>query len=242
MGKGIGFTQHVTLDWLDAAASYAASEGGQGAIRKKLENIIGQQLTSTVSARRTVDVLLHIWVKSAERAPRLHREAVQHYQQIDLVPDRTWLHYGLSLAAYPFFHSVVSWIGRETRLSDEPFSPATITRRIMAERGQLGSIGRAVGQVLLSLSNWGFLLAGGKRHTYIAQYKTFTTHSAALQAWLLACALYSSSNQEMAVHDLIGSPCLFPFQFTINANDLRRLGFRVQRQGLNLDMVSLDDI
>lgn len=112
----------------------------------------------------------------------------------------------------------------------------------MAERGQLGSIGRAVGQVLLSLSNWGFLLAGGKRHTYIAQYKTFTTHSAALQAWLLACALYSSSNQEMAVHDLIGSPCLFPFQFTINANDLRRLGFRVQRQGLNLDMVSLDDI
>lgn len=237
MDKGIGFNRNIYLPWLDATAAFCAETDDPAEIRARLEPVVGQRISSAVNRRKAIDILINIWVKSAEIAPQLHAEAVAHFQKSPVIGDRIWLHYGLALLVYPFFRNVTAAIGQLGRIED-PITPAMVKQRLISGRGQLGSLEKAVERIMFSLRNWDMLAKTDQRYAYAPQRQGFHASSADLEAWLLACALRAHPAEELPFADLLHLPELFPFRFTLAVDRLRAdPRFVVQRQGAGWDMV-----
>jgi len=239
MNKGIGFNRNIYLPWLDATAAFCAETEDPVEIRARLEPVVGQRISSAVNRRKAIDILINIWVKSAEIAPALRNEAVAYFQATPVIGDRIWLHYGLTALYYSFFREVTAAIGQLGRQEDS-ITPAMVKQRLIAGRGQLGSLEKAVERIMFSLRNWDILTESGQRYAYVPKRRAFSTSSADLEAWLLACALHAHPAEELPFADLLHLPELFPFRFTLAVDHLRtHPWFVVQRQGAGWDMVRL---
>jgi hypothetical protein len=239
MDKGIGFNRNIYLPWLDATAAFCAETDDPAEIRERLEPVVGQRISSAVNRRIAIDILINIWVKSAESVPDLRDEAVACFQKSPIIGDRVWLHYGLTVSYYDFFRQVTAVIGQLGRFEDH-VTPAMVKTRLISERGELGSLEKAVERVMFSIRNWGMLAETERRYAYAPRRRAFDASDTDLEAWLLACALRAHPAEELPFTDLLRLPELFPFRFTLAADDLRaRSRFEVQRQGPGWDMVRL---
>jgi hypothetical protein len=239
MDKGIGFNRSIHLNWLDATAAFCAETDEPTEIRARLEPVVGEHLTGVEARRKTIDVLLNIWLKSGQIDAELRRQAVHRFQTTPEPGDRLWLHYGLTLLYYPFFRECTTVIGQLSR-TEETLTTTQVLKRLVARLGDLGSLERSLQRVMASLRNWGILAPAAKRNVYAPQRRQFTASDTDLEIWLLACALKSQPADEIHFEDLLRLPSLFPFRFTLTANDLRQSAqFEVQRQGLGFDMVRL---
>ncbi len=237
MNKGIGFNRTVFRSWLDATAAFCAETDDPEELRARLEPVVGQHLTGEEGRRKTIDVLLNIWLKSGEIAPALQEEAVDWFQASPVVEDRLWLHYGLSLLYYSFFRECVAVVGQVSRL-EGTITSRTVKERLTAERGHLGSLDRSAGRVIGSLRDWGVLTETEERYVYEPQRRAFSASRTELEAWLLACAIQAHPAEELPFADLVRLPELFPFRFTVTVDELsRHPRFDVQRQGPGWEMV-----
>jgi hypothetical protein len=237
MDKGIGFNRNIFLPWLDAAAAFCAETDDPAELRARLEPVVGQDVRGVEARRKTIDVLINVWLKSGEIDPDLRAEAVTRFQTTPVIGDRLWLHYGLTLLVYPFFRECAAAIGQFSRY-EGAITTRMIKQRLVAGRGHLGSLDRAVERVVASLRDWGTLAKSDRRYTYAPQRQAFAASSTELEAWLLACALRAHPADELPFADLLHLPELFPFRFTLTVDLLRaHPRFVVQRQGSGWEMV-----
>ncbi len=237
MDKGIGFNRNIFRSWLDAAAAFRAETGDLAEIRARLDPVLKQDITSDENRRKAIDILINIWGKSAELAPGLHRDALGFFETLSVVDDRLWLHYGLTLIAYPFFREVAATVGQLGR-RERAITPAMVKERLITERGELGSLSKAVERAMFSLRDWGLLVPSSLRSTYAPSPHVLGASRPDLQVWLLACALFAHPAEEMPFADLLRLPELFPFRLAVSIDDLRRHpAFALQRQGDGWDMV-----
>ena len=239
MDKNIGFNRNIHRPWLDAAAAFYSETEDLTLVRTRLEAVVGQDIKSEVNRRKAIDILINIWGKSVDIAPALHREALSYFQAASAIEDRLWLHYGMTLLAYPFFRAVAAAVGQLGR-REPAITPAMVKERLIAERGELGSLEKAVERVLFSLRNWDLMAPSEQRYAYAPQIQALATGHQALELWLVACALCAHPAEELPFADLLRLPELFPFRLTVRVDDLRQHpDFALQRQGDGWDMVRL---
>jgi len=235
--KGIGFNRTIFLNWLDAAADLRAQTSELPSLRDGIKEIVGRDITGVDAIRKSVDVIINIWHKSAEVNSGLHTQALELLPTISIA-ERVWLHYGLTLLYYPFFRQTTAILGQFAR-TGEPITRQAVKGRLSAEIGHLGSLNRSAERVVASLVSWGALEYQKKGNVYIPQLKKYKTANPSLQGWLLACALSSHPSDQLPFADLLRLPALFPFQITVNLDVFRaNPKFSVQRQGM-WDMVEL---
>jgi hypothetical protein len=239
MDKAIGFRRNIYLEWMDApAATYAAGDGA-AALRAHLDPIVAHKVASAENRGYALTILANIWLYGGERYPQLHAAALNLYAAAAVPDDRRWLHYGMAMAAYPFFQQTVRAIGRQV-LRKDTFALSEIKSAMIADRGHPGGVAMAAERVVFSLRDWGLLSAGGRKGVLAPPAPRLATADLGLQAWLLALALNVHSGEELPYLDLIRLPELYPFGFTVTLDDLRRHPWvGVQRQGVGLDMVRL---
>ncbi len=241
MDKNIGFNRNIALPWLDAAACFIVEGSDPATVRARLDPVVGAEIASPDNRRKAIDILIHIWGKTQGSHPSLHAAAVGLYPQAP-AGDRVWLHYGLTLLAYPFFRQTAAAIGRLTR-QQEIISSRAVKERLVAERGQLGSQSKAIERVCFSLRHWGLLADAERQRHYRPLSQPVAAEDRQVQAWLLACALCAHPAEEIPFADLVRLPELFAFRFTLSLDDLRRDGrFAVQRQGGGWDAVRLAEL
>jgi hypothetical protein len=237
MNKGIGFNRNIKLDWLDATAAFGAEGMDQTAVRERLTPIIRQDIGSPTNIRKTIDILLNIWLKSEADHPALQQAALRYFRTTSTPADRLWLHYGLTLLAYPFFRQGVTAVGQLARY-EATITTTAVREKLFAALGQLGSIEDAASRIIYSLRDWGILQDGAQRNSYLPQYRSFTTADPEIEKWLLAVALQAHPAEQLPFADLLHLPALFPFRFTVTVSDLRQSAdFDVQRLGVSMDMV-----
>ena len=238
--KDIGFNRNVKLDWLNAIASYVSETDDQLEIRERLETIMSD-VNGVETKRKNIDILINIWLKSQETAPDLYAEAKELFNVVINPIDRLWLHYGLTLVYYPYFREVAMLVGQISRYEDE-FTKIEVKEKLIASRGELGSLERSLRYVLSSMKDWGVLSEGKNQNYYIANRRKFETSNEQLEAWLLACALQAHPASQLPYEDLIRLPELFPFIINVSVDVLRnQKWFNVYRQGAGLIMVGLDE-
>ncbi|MGD2159039.1 MAG: hypothetical protein PVG32_19335 [Anaerolineales bacterium] len=237
--KNIGFSRTIFLSWLDATAMFRTQTDDPRQIRDDLEPILKKHLTGKVARRKTIDVLLSIWHKSADISPILHEDALRLYQNAYVSSDYIWLHYGLTLLYYHLFRQVTLAIGQISRF-EETITRDVLKRRMASEFGQLGALDRYVERLSASLTEWGILPATEDRSVYRPIRRRLNTDSLQLQLWLLACALFAHPGESLPYTDFLRLPELFPYKFTVAPEDIRSSDyFSVQREGMGWDMVRL---
>jgi hypothetical protein len=237
IGKGLGFIRNVNLAWLDAAAESRLRNDTILSMRSDLDQILSADIQGLGARRKTIDVLISIWHKTALVDQELYNEAIAFLPNI-AIDERIWLHYGLTLLYYPFFLQTTAVVGQFAR-TGEPITRQAVKNRLATEIGHLGSLNRAAERLVASLVDWKILTHQSKGNIYIPQLQSVSTSNSALQCWILACALAAHSADQIPFPDLMRLPELFPFRLTITIDYLRKSSkFDIQKQGM-WDMVGL---
>lgn len=222
----IGFDRRVRLAWLDRTAEIVRETlSGAGpdpaalsSVRAALNRALEGEVRGTDARRKTINVLTRIWL----RVPEVHRvlrdEALALWGEV-FPEERLWLHWGLSLLAYPFFQDVATTVGRLLR-SQERFTTAQVVRELAARWGERTTLDYAVPRAISSLTEWGVLVAvGEEKGSYTGTSARATSHPE-LPLWLLAAALRASSGSVLSLYDLLRLPALFPFRLEVGLDRL----------------------
>jgi len=236
MNRIIGFDRKIQLDWLDATVGLCQEDLDFDIMAERLHRQLENKVAGPESRRKTITVLLRLWAKVPTTDQPLRGEALQMAAQVS-PEERFWLHWGMSMLAYPFFRDVAATVGQLSRLQGS-FSHAQVQRRMMENWGQRTTLQRAVQRLLRTFVDWGVLRDTDTRGSYeVAPPRQIENRALAL--WFLDCALRAHEAEVVSLRELERLSYTFPFDLLPFVNDLRRSDrFEFTRQGLDLEMVS----
>ena len=238
----IGFDRRIELSWLDVAAAKVSDGASVEEVRDHLLRFL-QSLShdpeESGSARpKTVRVILRIWGAPAAYLEEFNESCALLFETAGPF-DRLALHWAVTMAAYPYFGSHASVIGRLLGLQ-ETVSAQQIRRRITEHWGDRSTVHRTSRHVVRTMVAWGVLTESGKG-IYERDDRANVTAPAALK--LVRAVLLSNSGGAMALSQLVSHPALFPFEFDLDVTDIRGSGgLEVTQEGVGTVMVGLREI
>jgi hypothetical protein len=233
----VGFDRRLQLDWLDVTVGLCQESLDPGIVAEQLRRKLEHEIAGAEARRKTITVLLRIWVNVPAGDTDLRDEALQLATQID-AEERRWLHWGVSLLAYPFFRDVASTVGQLSRLQGT-FSQAQVQRRMVESWGQRTTLRRAVQRVLRTFVDWDVLRDTDVRGSYETGLPR-RTENQTLAFWFLDCALEANEAEQVPLRELGQLSYIFPFDLLPFIGEIRRSErFEITRQGLDLEMVSV---
>jgi hypothetical protein len=240
----IGFSQRVRLEWLERAANlHLAGHDGtwiRGAMQELLKDKVSVGSQAKWGSRgKIVSIILKTWVTVPSELESLRLEGLRLLER--LPPARHLaVHWGMVMAAYPFWAGVASQTGRLLRLQRSA-SAAQIQRRVREQYGERETVSRATRRIIRSYLDWGALQETGTAGVYKAG-AALSVDDSRLGAWLVEASLHSRANGTAILRDLLDGPALFPFRVgQVNVKTLAAESPRLDllRQGTNDDLVML---
>jgi hypothetical protein len=239
----VGFSQRIQLDWLEFTANQLLAGFTRQEIQTLLDDLLKDKLSvgsnSKSSGRsKAISILLKIWVAVPPQLEPLRNEALElllttpYHQHLAI-------HWGMTMAVYPFFGIVAENAGRLLRLQGQ-FAAGSIQRRIKEQLGDRETVSRATQRVLRCFVDWGVLQDTREIGVY-QPASVYLVNNRKIATWLIEAALIASNSNSQAIGVIIQAPALFPFMISpINPRDLeanQRLEFF--HQGLDEKMVML---
>ncbi|MEA5598980.1 hypothetical protein [Rivularia sp. UHCC 0363] len=239
----VGFSRRIQLDWLELTANLVLAGKTSPEIQTQLDDFLQDKLSigsqsQSSSRSKAISILQKIWVRVPAKLEPLRDEALELLVN---TPQHQHLaiHWGMTMAVYPFFGIVADSVGRLLRLQGK-FAAGSIQRRIGEQLGDRQTVSRATQRILRCFVDWGVL----QDTSEIGIYQSANTQSVdnrKLAAWLIEAALIASDSESQALGVISQTPILFPFTVSlINPRDLemnRRLEFFCQ--GIDQKMVML---
>ena len=240
----VGLSQRIRLEWMEQTANLLLAGNDEAVISDSLQHLLRDKVSvggESVRGNRekVITILLKTWVTVPRELEKLRDEGLKILRSLTR-EDRTAVHWGMTLAAYPFWGAVAAHAGRLLRLQGTA-AAAHVQRRVREEYGERETVSRAARRVLRSFIDWGVLNETGNKGVYV-QGKQYSIEEPKLIAWMVEASLHSRSHGSAATKDLLDSPNIFPFRLThISADHLASLSPRLDilRHGLNDDLVML---
>ncbi|HEX5731684.1 MAG TPA: hypothetical protein VF131_02525 [Blastocatellia bacterium] len=237
----VGFDRKVSLNWLDATAELASQGLSFQEIKDRLEQILKSELSDTgnrSAKSKTLTVLLRIWVAVRDDVRPFRDQAlnlIREQPHCNRVP----LHWGLCLAAYPFFHIIAETAGRLLTLQGT-FTASQVQRRVKETFGERETVTYAVRRVLRSIADWGVIEETGNSGVYKSATPQ-VIHDTRLAVWLIESVLVASEPKYGMLSSISQTPSLFPF--VLKAFNIKELEendrLEVLRHGLDQDVIKL---
>jgi HEPN domain-containing protein len=237
MRRVVGIDRKIKRAWLDKVLDQLATTTHEKELRAFLDRALKEELPGKESRAKSIGIVLRIWSGVPKERLALRDRAVALLPRIT-GQERLWLHWGMTVLAYPFFRDTAEVVGRLLALQDD-FTTAQVQGRLVTAWGDRATSKEAAQKLLTTLVDWEVLLpTKTKGHFLLARKMTATAPE--LQLWLLEALLAASAAQEIEAQQLLRLPESFPFTLTIGIADLRRHeSFNIHRQGLDMDMVAL---
>ena len=204
----VGFDRFVKRAWMDQAAKLVVAGNSLDDINKELDEYLLASIAGETSRRKTRNILTATWVKSLPNEVEHKRQAAALFAKADK-QERLLIHYGMSVATYPFFMSLSKILGRLFKLQDEA-RIAEFYRRVIEAMGDRDSIKRAVARYLQSLVEWGVLEPSGQ--AAVKPAAKIQVAGSDVVTWLYASVLFSSDRDRLSTDDITADPCWFPFE------------------------------
>ncbi len=239
----VGFSQRIQLEWLEQTAALFLAGNSKKEIQNALQDILQDELSVGSDARwsnrgKSITILLNIWGSVAPDIENLRDDGLGLLKQTP-VSDHLPLHWGMSMAAYPFFGVVAETAGRLLQLQGN-VGASQVQRRLREQYGERETVSRAARRVLRCFVDWGVLRDTKEKGIYVATPLISITNPQ-LMAWLIEATLVASEADTKPLQAIIQSPALFPFSIkfpgTVQLANNDRL--ELFRQGLDVDMVSV---
>lgn len=111
----VGFSQRIKLEWLEYTAGLALAGLERKKIVEELRKLLREQISIGGSAERSnrekvISILIRIWINGPAELKGL-REEGKRLLRGAAGGERTAIHWGMSMAAYPFFGRVMEIAG-----------------------------------------------------------------------------------------------------------------------------------
>ena len=240
----VGISQRVRVEWLEATVNLVLAGNADAAIHNALNELLAHQLSvnSNVargSRQKTITILTKIWRHVPPSLEPLRDAGLALHPALD-ANHRHALHWGMTLAAYPFWGAVAKQAGRLLRLQGTA-AAAQVQRRLRESHGERPTVARAAARVLRSYIDWGVLVDTEAKGVY-AQGARREIDDAGLAAWLAEALLRTGYASVASASGLLGHPALFPFRLPpLSASQLASHSRRLEasRQGLDEDVLTL---
>ncbi len=240
----VGFSQRIQLEWLEYTVDLVLAGSSRAEIKAALQEFLKERLSrgrtaqSRGSREKAITILLKIWVSPPARVVGLRDDGLN---LLRLIPKEQHLavHWGMTMAVYPFVSIVAEVVGRLLRLQDV-VSQAQVQKRLREQLGERETVARAARRVIRCFIDWGVLRETSRKGVYRAA-PARKIESENLAAWLIEAALVASGSDARPLAQLVSSPVLFPFSLEgvtpyVVENNGR---LYVYQQGLNEDLVML---
>lgn len=216
MKVSIGFNRHLESDWLAQTASWVANDIAGNELKEKIDALLTPAFTSQVAKDKTRNLLFGIWSKLPKHIPdSFQKDAanlLMENSELNLV-----FHWGMMLAKYPFFKSVVEQIGKLTKLNDT-FIYSQLEQRITETYGDTSTIKRSMQFVVRTLMNLE-LLSNPKQGVYQLR-KPISVSKPEIKAWLVEASIYSESVTSRSLNAINDETVWFPFNLYFDESDL----------------------
>lgn len=237
----IGLDRLIRLDWLARTAALALAGNDANSIKAILrEDLKGSFRSERSDVRGSIDKTITILLRTWVIPPSLFRgEGLELLKRFPR-RDHFTIHWGMVMAAYPFWFGVASQVGRLLRLQGT-VAAVHVQRRIREQYGERETVSRRTRYVLRSFLDWGVLQETGSKGVYDAG-RTLSIDDPQLVAWLTEAALHARANCSAPLKDLLDSPGFFPFRIKpIQAESVSAASPRLDilRHGLDDNLVML---
>ncbi len=243
MAQQVGFSIRVKLEWLEQTAILYAAGKTREEIKLTLDESLTYKLAGSGKANRgsrqkAISILLKIWVAVPKDLEPLRDEGLELMRNMSS-HEHLALHWGMTMAAYPFFGMVAEITGRLLRLQGY-VSTTQVLRRTRELMGERETVARATRRVLRCFADWG-VLEDTEEPGICRASSTFSLDDSKLAAWLIEAALISNGSNSRALRAIKDTPALFPFVVgTLNVVELEENPrLELFRHGLDEDVVSL---
>ena len=240
----IGFSQRIRLEWLEQTANLILAGNDKTAVNDSLQELLQDKVSVGGQAVRgnrekIITILLKTWLTIPRGLENLRDEGLSILQGLPR-KNRIVVHWGMALAAYPFWGAVAAHTGRLLRLQGTA-AAAHVQQRVKEKYGERETASRAARRVLRSYIDWGVLAETQDKGIY-AHGKQYLIQDPMLIAWLVEASLYGRPVGSADIKDLLGSPSIFPFRLAhVSAEQVVSLSPRLDilRHGLDDDLVML---
>lgn len=239
----IGFSQRIQLDWLEQTAALVLAGQTREQIEATLQECLHDKLSVGGTAQRgnrekAITILLKTWVAVPKCLQPLRDDGLTHLLRLPH-DEHIALHWGMTMAVYPFFGMVAETVGRLLRLQSMCVA-AQIQRRMREQLGERATVARAARRILRCFVDWGVLQETPKKGVYRAS-PARSVQDKRLTMWLVEAALRASCTDKRALKMITQTPALFPLSFApLYASDLEaHTRLELFRHSLDEDMVAL---
>ncbi|OQZ07255.1 MAG: hypothetical protein B6D36_00850 [Planctomycetes bacterium UTPLA1] len=238
----IGFDRELRLQWLDAVASRSAARIAVKDVRTWLDKFLSDSVSGdghSGNRGKTITVLCRIWVTPPKACRALQELGFRLLPEAN--PEhRLALHWGMTLAAYPFFGDVMDAIGRLLSIQGD-VQRGSVIQRMYENWGQRAAVSRATRAAWQTAIWWGALCQENERGRYTPPRKAIRL-SKSLESFLVEAALHWARSKPIAVASLKTLRCMFPFDMSHSATAIRDSNrVAVTRQGSDLELVRMRD-
>ena len=210
----IGYNRTVKLRWLDETLDLFLAGMSDTDICEALRERLKKELSVGSTAQRgsrekTITLLMKTWVRVPPPLRELREDGV-HFLQGVRRSERLPLHWGMTMAVYPFWRVVADVTGRLFRLQGTT-APMQVQRRVKELLGEREAAARSVRYVLRAFADWGVIVDSARNGEYLPS-PPFSVADSKLAVWLMEAAVVSASDGVSEFRSLVNGPCLFPFQ------------------------------
>ncbi len=210
----IGYNRTVKLRWLDETLDLLLAGMSDADIYAALRERLKDELSVGSKALRgsrekTITLLMKTWVRVPLPLRELRKDGI-HLLQGTRRSERLPLHWGMTMAVYPFWRVVADVTGRLFRLQGTA-APTQVQRRVKELLGEREAVARSTRYVLRAFADWGVIADSGRSGEY-SLAPPFPVVDSKLVAWLLESAVLSAPDGVSDFRSLVNGPGLFPFQ------------------------------
>ena len=210
----IGYNRTVKLRWLDETVDLFLSGRSDSEIYDVLSERLSKELSVGSTARRgsrekAITLLLKTWVRVSPSLQPLREDGIALLKGARR-NERLPLHWGMTMAAYPFWRVVAEVTGRLFRLQGT-VSPLQVQRRVKELFGEREAVARSARYVLRAFADWGVINDAVSIGEYVPA-APIQLDDPKLASWLLEAAVVSTAQGTSDFRALLDSPSLFPFQ------------------------------
>lgn len=233
MKKPVGFDQKVLLHHLDFTANHT-KENSRSDMYELLDGYLRNDITGAKSRKNAVTMLMKIWYLVDEEMRPVRDKLLDVFSSFTK-EERLLVHWGMTLAAYPFFKDVAQEFGKLFRLQDEVKS-VEIGKRIKEAYGDRRRVEVATSAVIMSMKAWGILLPN-KNRSYRLHPK-IQVENPDLQGFIIQTLLQVLENTSLQLDIAQNHSLFFPFSYELNVLELRQKSdLSLYRQGIDTFVV-----
>ena len=240
----VGIDRLIRLQWLEYTSNLVLAGNNVETIKIELEEVLAPYFPSSSantrgSLSKTITVLLKTWARINKDIKELRNAGLELLRTANKT-DHIAIHWGMIMAAYPFWGAVAEQTGRLFRLQ-ENVAIDQIQRRLREQYGERETVFRRVRYVIRAYVDWQVMGETAEKGIY-CHLDTKTIDDPRVISWLIEASRHARTNATAEIKDLLDGTSLFPFRFSdVSVESLvstsPRLDF--QRHGLKDNIVML---